>query len=289
MAALNAHLSDAGVKPHHRPIHIAKRLWEAFGWGGNVFPPESLAMQPCYEGDVLMAKAQQWYEQTLGARLQTSRDMARVPLVLAGTVWQLRIVEWHGTANFFINRDLSNVGRQGIQGKELPSANILTFVEELPQGLVDRLSDDDLHNIFRFYMFAMRGVEWRNNLPSTPFFKMARGDYDSSNQDIFEGRYGQGRWMALQSVEKIFKGLLALGGHQIPWTHDLHKLANLVQEKHSIKVHPSIIELAQCQANVRYEESSTQAQAVNSNHAVLGVFDALKDNEAAMVLIREAQ
>jgi HEPN domain-containing protein len=293
MTAVDAHLSSADVKPHQRPFHVGPKLWEAFGWGGNIAPPDSLANEPGFQGDVLMAKAHRWYEETLGSRLKKPMEMGQIPVMLARTVWRLRIIEFFGTVKFFFDRDLSNDGDEGCQGKRLSSVNVLTLIDQLPQGLVDRLPDSELIDVLGFYLFAMRSIEWRNNLPLTPLLQTARGDFDSSSQEIFACRYGQARWAVQQAVEKTLKGLLTIGGTEFKTYgkegHDLATLAGKLRDNHQIEIDSQLIETAHCATHVRYGTSSTLAEAVAANHAALSVFRAIKDSDGFVVLMQEGQ
>jgi len=280
MTAVNEKLSGFDLKPHQRPFHVGRLFWQAFGWGGKVMPPSFLADEPGYEGDILMAKAWRWYEQVLGTRLNTSMTLGNVPISIAGTVWKVLIAEWFGSVDFYFDKDLSKKGRSDMQGTSIPSLNVLTMIDQLPQGLVDRTSMQELNNVLSFYVFAMRGLEWRNNLPRTQLLDMARGDYNSSSQNIFDNLYSQARWMSQQAAEKTLKGLLAIGGTKYQTRgkgHDLQGLATLLHKEHGIKIHSAIISAAQCSTNVRYDETSTSAQALVANHAVLGIYDALKN------------
>lgn len=289
MSAIDSALAESDVKPHQRPHHVGFKLWEAFGWGGNALPPAALADHLGFAGDVLLAKAFRWYEQTLGRRLTVSMDIGHVPVALGRTVWRLRIIEWFGSVDFFLNRNLNKKGNSGVQGKTLPSVNVLTLVDDLPQGAVDRLSDAELERFFWFYQFAMRTLEWRNNLPLTPLLRLAKGDYDSSSNEIFAHRYPQARWAAQQSIEKTIKGLLTIAGDKYPTGrdgHDLIKLSKQLSENYHIHIDNEIITPAHCSTGVRYEDTpSTQAEAVAANHAALRVFDAIKDSEGYLTIL----
>ncbi|PYD88664.1 hypothetical protein DNF23_32495 [Pseudomonas syringae pv. pisi] len=293
MTAVDAELSLTDLKPHQRPYHVGRKLWEAFGWEGNFLPPDSLAEEPGYEGDVLMAKAYRWYAETLGPRLKTSMDMGQVPVMLARTVWRLRIAEFFGTVNFFLDRNLANSGDDGLLGKRVPSVNVLTLVDQLPQGSVDRLTDAELVHLFNFYIFAMNSIQWRNNLPQTPLFQMARGDFDNSCRAILTNCYGQARWAVQQAVEKTLKGLLTIGGADAKEIrkagHDLMELAKKLHEKHGIEISPQVLASAHCPTDVRYTLPSTLAEAIAANHAALFVFEAVMKSDGLVLLMQEGR
>lgn len=291
MVAIDSELAASDLKPHQRPHHVGFKLWEAFGWGGNALPPTQLADQAGFEGDVLLAKAFRWYDETLGKRLTVSMDLGHVPVALGRTIWRLRIIEWFGSVDFLLSRDLNNKGSEGTQGKFLPSVNVLTLVDDLPQGAVDRLTDEELISFFWFYQFAMRSLEWRNNLPNTPLLRLAKGDYDSSSNEIFAHRYPQSRWAAQQAIEKTIKGLLAIGGDKFPAGrdgHDLIKLSKQLSENHDIHIDRDIIMPAHCSTGVRYEDiPSTHAEAVAANHAALRTFETIKNSPGIMTLMNK--
>ncbi len=70
MQAIDTALTAKGLKPFQRPLHVGRKLWEAFNWSGLIFPDQRLADQRGFGDDVLMAKAHRWYEQTYGNLLK---------------------------------------------------------------------------------------------------------------------------------------------------------------------------------------------------------------------------
>lgn len=290
MAAVDKALAAKGLRPFQRPMHVGILFWEAFGWGGRMIPPDELAELPGYQGDVLMAKAHRWYEETLGDRLKTFFELGYVPARLAQTIWRVRISGWYGSVNFFANRNLMDKGSSTGSQTSLPSINILTLVEDLPQGLVDRLSDDQIEAHFAYHMFAVENMQWLNNLPSTNLLSVAKDDYAGSTHDLLAHRYPQSRWAAQQCVEKTLKGFLELAGTPYPKSgrdgHDLSKLAKLLNEGHGVSISSHLIDLAHCATGVRYQdEPSTEDQAFYANVAALGIFNTLREStEATQIL-----
>lgn len=115
-----------------------------------MIPPDELADLTHYQGDVLMAKALRWYTETLGNRLKTYFELRCVPARLAQTVWRVRIAGWYGSVEFFLDRNFLNKGPSKGSQSNLPSMNIFTLFEDLPQGQVDRLTDGKLEANFMF-------------------------------------------------------------------------------------------------------------------------------------------
>lgn len=248
-----------------------------------MFPPDELSELPGYQGDILMAKAHHWYEETLGNRLKTYFELGYVPARLAQTIWRVRISGWFGSVKFFLHRNLQNKGSSKGSQTSPPSMNILTLVEDLPQGLVDRLTDDQLAAHFMYHMFAVENIQWLNNLPCTNMLSVAKSDYAGSTQELLAHRYPQSRWAAQQCVEKMLKGFLELTG--TPYFksgrdgHNLSKLAKLLHDEQRISINSHLIDMAHCSTGVRYQdEPSTEDQAFHANVAALQIFDTLREN-----------
>ena len=53
MVAIDKALATQHLTPFQRPLHVGRLFWEAFGWGGRMTPPDELADQPGYQGDIL--------------------------------------------------------------------------------------------------------------------------------------------------------------------------------------------------------------------------------------------
>jgi HEPN domain-containing protein len=283
MEAIDTDLARGGLKPFQRPLHAGRKFWEAFEWSGLLCPPLEISNIAGFEGDVLMAKAYRWYEQNYGDKLKSDFAFGFAPAKLGNALWNVRACVVYGRVALFVDRNLRNRGVE-IGGRGVgASYNVLCAVENLPQGLVDRLDDKSLVEYFEFYVFMHQSLQWRNDLPRLELFNMARADYDSATADVICHRYGQARWGAEQAVEKTLKGLLTLGGTKFskggPNGHNLKNLAELLSQQHGISVAPVLLERASCAPRVRYgEEPSTEQQALLANHAVLGIFEQLRIN-----------
>jgi len=290
MAATDKALATEGLTPFQRPLHVGRLFWEAFGWGGRMTPPDELADLPGYQGDILMAKALRWYTQTLGNRLKTYLELGYVPARLAQTIWRVRIAGWYGSVEFFLHRNLQNKGSSKGSQSRLPSMNILTLVEDLPQGLVDRLTNGELEAHFMYHMFAIENIQWLENLPRTNMLSVAKGDYAGSTQELLAHRYPQSRWAAQQCVEKTLKGFLEIAG--IAYSkrgkdgHDLSKLAKTLHDEQGISINSHLIDMAHCSTGARYQdEPSTEDQAFQANVAALHIFDTLRKSPEIVRLL----
>ncbi|MCW5595254.1 MAG: HEPN domain-containing protein [Rhodocyclaceae bacterium] len=293
MKAIDQVLAEEGLKPFQRPLHVARKLWEAFGWEGPIFPPKEMADQPGFENSVFMAKAYRWYDQYYGEQLKGDFAYGFAPTRLGNALWRVRAGLTYGTVRLFLDRNLQNRGvTLGGRGVEA-SFNVLCAVENLPQGLVDRLPEGELIEHFQFHVFMHESLQWREELPRTELFDMARADYDESTSSVLSGRNGQARWAAQQAVEKTLKGLLTITGTAYPTGgpngHNLNHLAKLLETHHGIAIPSALLDLAACSPKVRYaEEPSTEKQSLLANHAVLGVLEQLRLNPRTEYVLRGA-
>jgi hypothetical protein len=294
MQAIDAALGAEGLKPFQRPLSVCHKLWEAFRWSGPLLPDKALADQAGYEGDVLMAKAYRWYEQTYGDKLKGDFAYGFAPALLGNSVWKVRAGVSFGTVRLFVDRNLSNRGKTFSGGHNPGPAtmNILCAVEGLPQGMVDRLPDSALREHMEFHILMHEALQWREGLPRTELLEMAHHDYDECTSAVLGGRFGQARWAAQQAIEKTLKGLLAIGGTAFPTGgrhgHSLQHAADLLKASHGVSLTGALLSLAECSPAVRYGEvASSEAQALAANHAVLGVLDELRRSPAADALLSE--
>jgi len=287
MKEIDRTLAEKGVPPPGRPLHAPLLLGEAFGWEGNILPPKELAKQPGYSGDILMAKVHEWYTQTYGDKLKLDFALGYAPYRLLNAIWRVRVGLMYGTERIFADRNLEIRGRTlGTTGPA--TFNALCAIEQLPKGLANRLTDDDIESYLNFcgliFIFA-----WRDRLPKTNLLNMARADYDTSTSDLIAHRYGQSRWATQQAVEKTLKGLLELSGTEFPRGtsgHDLLLLGEILAKTLNIALEPELLKEAMCSARVRYgEEPSTETEAYRTNHAALRILDKLRTDKNVSALL----
>jgi hypothetical protein len=297
MSALDTSLNAEGLAPWQRPMHISRKLREALKWSGNIFPPRALAEEPGFTGQVLMAKAHRWYEQVYGEKLKTDFAYGHVPVRLGNNTWRVRASLCFGTVRFFADPNLENHGvalaspatSNPLQQKVGASINVLTQVEGLSSGMTVRLSAPELRQFLQFYGFLHINLQWRDKLPKTELFTVARGDYDGSTAAVLAGDYVQARWGAQQAVEKTLKGLLKLGSPRFSLTgkdgHDLKLLGEHLKDNHGISIDPGVLTLASCSTAIRYGKPSSLDEALNANHAVLGILEQIRKSTKATALL----
>ncbi|CAN7672037.1 HEPN domain-containing protein [Variovorax sp. LjRoot84] len=285
MSAIDRELDSRGLRPDQRPMHVGRLLWEALGWGGAVFPDRALAGEGGYQGDVLMAKALRWYDTLFENQIQNDAMFSRMPVKLGNAIWRVRIPVIYGQCLFFLNRDLTDQGDDGIGRVDGASANMLASVEGLSQALADRLPMTELERFKNEFQTGCIALMWRDALPRDDLFVMARNDYDSATSDLLGRRYNQAMWGAQQAVEKTIKGLLQRVHVKYPTGkdgHDLPVLAGKLFESTGIALDPKVTGQAACSTSVRYgTQQGTEREALAANHAVLAIVKSLSQDATA--------
>lgn len=288
MQAVDIALEQRGLQPFQRDMHVPHLLWEAFGWEGNLFPAGVLSKAPGFDGDVLFAKARDWYRQIYGDRMNSEMSPGGVPLRLGNALWRLRFPLVYGTVTFVVSRQLSAPGEHA-QAR----CNMLDCVEGLTPAMAERLDDAQLTQFAQFFVRTLETLNWRDALPGTPLLEAAHKDYDASTADLLGRRYGQARWGAQQAVEKTAKAVLKLSGIAYPTGgpngHNLAHLAQLLDTHLGIGLDAGAISAAKCSPGVRYnEETSSESQALSANHAVLDILATLSASAAVGTALSNA-
>ena len=248
MQAIDKDLTEKGLKPFQRPMHVGHYFWEGFGWNGSVVPTKDLANQPGFVGEVLTAKAHRWYDEVYADQIMGDFAYGFAPARIGNSLRRVRAGLVFGSVQLFLDRNISNRGVRMGGGGARASFNVLCSVEGLPQGLVDLLPEPALKEFFEFYVLVHQSLQWRDGLPASELFNVARADYDESTVGVLGGRYVQARWSAEQAVEKTMKWLLELGGTAFPAKggagHDLVNLGKLLADNDDICLPVSALSLA---------------------------------------------
>ena len=204
MRAIDHSLGLDGYVPHARPLLLGRMFFEAFGWGGSIFPPPELAKEPGYTGLVLMAKAQRWYEQFYGSKLNVSPGFGSVPVRLGNALWRLRTIRIYGKVELFASRNLSNDGVALATASVNASHNVLRSIDDLPQGLADRLNDMELSQLQAFFVFAQDTLTWLHEIRSAnKLFPVAQADFEQCTEDALARRFPQACAAAQLAAEKV--------------------------------------------------------------------------------------
>lgn len=284
MLAIDKELTTRGRNLYNRPMHFNQLLHGAFtGPVKHVFPVD-YASQPGFEGDLLLAKTIAWYTKVFGDRICFNSMLGHAPFELGNTIWNVRAPFVFGNVPWSLSRHVNPpTNRYAAQ------INVLDEVEGLAREVVDNLSDEALGQFEAFYAVMHRALAWRLLLPGNSLFKGAAAHYNTSTTDTLEGQYNQARWNALQAVEKTLKGLLSINKTPYPKSSGvdyLVVLASILEREHGIALSPSFIAKASCPAGVQTATTGTRTEALQANHAVLGMLNELASHPNTQTLLR---
>jgi len=285
MLAVDKELTNRGLQPFQRSMHISRLFAEAFNWSGNIFPDKKLVQLPGFEGQVLMAKAQKWYEDFYANKLNICLDS--FPIIIRNNLWEMRIPYVYGKVDFFVNKNLN------IEKKEnkLNTCNILTLINDFSQYLADDLTVEEIRNIILKFDLALKALYWQSKLPKleTPkedLFSIAKADYESSTLLLLKlkkSSYGLSMWSSQQTVEKTLKGLLSLGNFTFPTTNNGHNFTNLqslIKNNINVDIPTTLLDKMNYKPKIRYEENDhKQNLALIANHGVLELFKFLSEDK----------
>ena len=281
MSEIDQRLIDTGTLPFRRPFAAIQQIMGRFGWFGNFLPDRSLCDVPGYAQDVLIAKAYKWYESTYGGRLAGPTYLGHVPVELAGDLFKMRIALIYGTVEMFIDPNLANSGSAAGSRGRPATCNLLSLVEDLPQGLASRTPEATLRKLAELYLLADSALGWRDRWPTNALFDESRNSYDGSTDSLLSRRLSDSRWASQQSVEKLLKALLTAADVAYPRNaregHDLALLHRLLARGIECPVDPAHLTAASCPPAVRYGEvPSSLGEALAANYAVLHIHNELQ-------------
>jgi len=183
-----------------------------------------------------------------------------------------------GRVKVICERDLSikhnNIVVSSLGGESKKAEmNLLKLVNDLPQGMANELTDEELEMILGYYVYGHR---FFNALES-----FCRNDelVESAREDITASaragvgntkNYGQSLWLSLQAAEKLLKYYIKKADKKYPHTHDLSQLMNMANKIGLPFNDKRIIELVQCDAKVRYEKQSCHVtKIINANQSAV--------------------
>lgn len=285
MLAVDLELTNRGLNPSQRSMHISRLFAEAFNWSGNIFPNKKLVELPGFEGQVLMAKAQKWYEDFYANKLNMSLES--FPIIIRNNLWEMRIPMVYGEVDMFINRNVKIEKNPNT----LNTCNILNLINDFPQAFADDLTKEEIFNIVLKFDLAFKALKWQKDLPDlvSPkdnLFSIAKADYESSTSLILrlnKSSYGLSMWASQQAVEKTLKGLLSLGNFAFPTTNNGHNfttLQSLIKNNINVDIPTILLDKMNYKPKVRYEETQhKQDLALTANQGVLELFKFLAEDK----------
>lgn len=283
MVSLDRHLASEGRAPSQRGLKAALVVSSTLGLSGTPILGGRSGRGAPFSPVDLLARVHDWYVDTYAEKANIDFSPGSVVMQLHGNLWRLKMPWIMGSAQAFIDRDLSNQGnRLSKPGSPPVSLNVLRSVEGITQPYASRLTNEDLRHVMETFAHGFLAVAWLDNLKGNDLFNEARVDYRHSVEALLRGgELGKARWETAQCAEKVFKGLLAQAGHSYPTKggqgHDIAHLGDLVREKLRVRLVENDLTAAHCSTAMRYgEEKTSLDEALAAHQALLRILNAIR-------------
>jgi HEPN domain-containing protein len=290
MEYVDAYLYESGFIPAQRPHIFPLRFGDAFGDVTQVYPDDSLAEEPGFSGNQLVARGHRWYRDVYGIQLNQQYELGFAPVELGNAIWRFWVPQTYGgKCEYILDRNLENCGVDS-DGNPIkkggmiysigspPKINCLACVDGLQQGMANRLRNEQLNAFLEWCRITITGLSWFVHLfwlvsyDDKRLFYTAFCDYQSSCINLLQGRHSQSRWDSTQAVEKLIKGLLNVVSGKFAKTHELSKLARKLSPYMENTIEESLLDSVYWPTNGRYgEEKTTRAESLKANHGVLEI------------------
>jgi len=157
MEEVDSALQAKGVPIHARQIHAIGEVSKKFKIDLLVAPLQKSATPNLYEGESLSAHILDWFDQRYGERLKVDFSIGYSVVMLKGDAWLLKCPLIYGTVTVVCDRDLKKEYKNFVvnhvgKPQEKAAMNILRLIENFPQGLANRLSDEELRDLLNYYI-----------------------------------------------------------------------------------------------------------------------------------------
>ena len=259
-------------------VRIDRRQFEGFARACkrlhlslNFAPLKEPAIAGKYEGDSLSAHILEWFERRYGDRLNMDFSVAHVIVAIREDPWRLYIPRIFGRAFFVCDRRLADYrGRPSFYSDgRLPVFNMLNGIQDLPDGLAESLTDDELKEISSFYALALESTVALEEVAQQPLAKEARDDLRAAVEYLLSkptANCALSKWSSLQFIEKLMKAFLGCRSIPYAYTHKLSDLAALCAEE-GLFLDAALLDSIQCSPSVRYDSKSVSLrEAIAAHH-----------------------
>lgn len=219
-------------------------------------------------GEPLWIRMDTWFKERYGSRLNVDLSYGKVPVLLFGDAYPLKLPV------LFYGGYLVASTKPVLEKMDRPVINVVDWVEGMPEGMADRLANQDLSMLldaFRRFSDVLCRIDQVRNENG---FKNARGNIEAATHLITTANYqvGLSRWESLQATEKFLKAYIAQSGEQFKFSHDLKHLHEHAANLGLTGVKEEWITQIQCAAEVRYAPlEGSLGDAVHSVYSSLEV------------------
>lgn len=227
--------------------------------------------------DPLSIKIYRWYQQRYGERLKSDMELGSIGVMLRGDIYRMRFPIGYGLNRIVSLRELTKERPSVIVGTRdnLPTLNVLDFVEGLTQDYANSLTDEELEGLFNQFVFGRTAFMCIFEVSNGNVLKsQACADLKASTNHLFTHppNYGLSKWASLQAAEKFIKAFIKSRGGSPPRHHRLKALAQIAESLGLARMPDEWLDDVQCSAEVRYGGIPVTAQeAIEAQYSALQI------------------
>lgn len=211
-----------------------------------------------------------WFDRRYGAKTKMDFSTGRMAVLINEDVFVFRLPLIMGRAYFCASRQHGKKGNTVSRGAQM--FNVIDLIEDIPDGLRDTLTDDQLANLLALYMVGIHSIQQLLEHGGHELIDAALSDIDLSVNCLCRNTtvFGQSKWLSLQAIEKVLKFAIEKKGHGFSKTHNLNKLlTEAISAGYTLDIEGHLDAIA-CTPKIRYgEESCTKHEAIHAHHSVL--------------------
>lgn len=276
MRAVDDSLMNRGVRIEDRPLLAAGEVASILRTDVPIVGVEH-AVPGVYVDKSLGAHIYAWYLRRYGDRLKADFTVGQAIISIMGNPYRLVVPRIFGQVTFAIYRTLERYlelpSYDPEPGRRTRALNVLALIRGLTDAIVEELNDDVLRAILQS---VTRTTTLFHRLAdsSLPHHREAMADLRVAVDSILSSQpaYGLSRWSSLQFSEKLMKSLLRTVTQDVPFTHDLGRLNNLLTQHGLPTVPTTLLDMVQCTADVRYDNSLVKMEeAILAHHMSLNI------------------
>jgi HEPN domain-containing protein len=247
-----------------------------------------------YTGNSFAAHFFNWFENRYGDNMKVDYGPGKAVILIKNDPYKIVFPRIFGPIPIVCDRNIQPYKecQQTIAkvGDPIMPLNVLLFIENLNDGLINALSDKELKEILEFFISSYEAIGLLLELKDVQYIKEARGDLETAVVNIFyqPPQYGLSKWNSLQFIEKMVKAYIGVQKKNNVKTHNLFELFELAYNYGLPKISNDLIKAIQCSPSIRYESRNVKfEEVIASHHASLEICKRLS-LEIKKIILRES-
>ena len=283
MEEIDESLRKKNVSIPERPLKGASEIARKLNLRINCLVEKHDAIPNDFTKDSIAAHIFNWFDERYGNKLKVNNGPGEVAILIKEDPYRIIFPRIFGSAILVCDRNVqfyNDFKSHSIPIFDEPiiPLNVLLFIEDLSERLINVLSDEELRDILNYFTSSYRSLEILGSIKTVPLVYTAIGDLKSAVSHIFSRppQYGLSKWSSLQFIEKLVKAYLVLNNAKPQRTHNLEGLVAEANRFGLPLIPNELINEIQCSADIRYEGSSvTLEEAISAHHLSLHLCGAL--------------